>query len=43
MFFHSLEDLIGVDDVGVRLDVVVGSADVLILLEEVGALGADYL
>lgn len=43
VFFHPLEDLIWVDDVGVRLDVVVGPADVLVLLEEVGALGADYL
>lgn len=43
MFFHPLEDLIRVDDVRVRFDVVVGAADMLILLEEVGALGADYL
>lgn len=43
VFLHPLEDLIGLDDVGVGLDVVVGAADVLVLLEEVGALGADDL
>lgn len=43
VFFHSLENLIGVDDVGVGLDVVVGAVDVLVLLEQVVAFGADYL
>ena len=43
MFLHALEDLVGVDDVGVGLDVVVGAADVLVHLQQVGALRADYL
>ena len=43
VFLHALEDLVGVDDVGVGLDVVVGAADVLVLLQQVGALRADYL
>lgn len=43
MFLHPLEYLVRVDDVGVGLDMVVGAVDVLILLEKVVALCADYL
>lgn len=32
MFFHSLQDLVGLDDVGIGLDVIVCLVDVFILL-----------
>ncbi len=41
MFFHSLEDFVGLEDVGIGLDVIVCLVDVLILLEQVGAFGSD--